>query len=357
MVEPGCSVGILGGGQLGRMLAMAAARLGLRPHIYAPAGDNPAFQVCDKATEGAYDDVEALKRFAQSCDVVTLEFENVPADALTAIAAEAPVYPDANALRVSQDRLTEKTFLQEAVIATTRFAKIDEIAELRDALEEFGGQGVLKTRSLGYDGKGQVRLRFGDQAESALAQIGHAPAILEAISPFERELSVIVARGRAGEIRSFDPAENVHRDGILHTSAVPGAIPAEQARVAIETATRLADALGYVGVMGVEFFALPDGKLQVNEFAPRVHNSGHWTIEACAVSQFEQHIRAVCGWPLGDPKRHSDAQMTNLIGDEIHAEALREGAPHTGFHHYGKAEARPGRKMGHVTRLTGPAAR
>lgn len=358
MTRTACkTVGILGGGQLGRMLALAAARLGIRCHIYAPPGDNPAFQVCARAFEGAYADAEALARFGQSCDAVTLEFENVPAETLAALEPHAPVYPNAHALAVSQDRLVEKSFLREAVIATTAFRDVDGIESLRAALTEFGGAGILKTRRLGYDGKGQVRIKSADQAEAALDEIGHAPAILEAFSPFERELSVIVARGRDGETRSYDPAENVHRDGILRTSTVPGRISAEQGGQARAVAERLATALDYVGVMGVEFFALPDGTLQVNEFAPRVHNSGHWTIEACVVSQFEQHIRAVAGWPLGDPVRHSDAEMRNLIGDEIEDPANAEGAPMTGFHDYGKAEWRPGRKMGHVTRLMGPARR
>ena len=359
-VAPGGVVGVLGAGQLGRMLAMAAAQLGLRTHVYATEEDEPANQVADRVTRGSPDYRQALTAFAESCDVVTLEFENVPVEALDMVARNAPTRPGRRALEVSQDRFDEKSWLRSIAVETTDFHAVDTAEDLQAALTAFGGVGFLKTRRLGYDGKGQVRLRCAEPAEIAKAAreafeaIGRRPAILEAPAGFRREISVIVARGVAGEIAAYDPAENEHRDGILFRSTVDGRVSTEAAARAQSIAARIVEGLGYVGVMGVEFFEMPDGRLLVNEIAPRVHNSGHWTLEACMVSQFEQHIRAVCGWPLGSPARHSDAEMTNLIGQEAEDWATLAAQSGVALHLYGKAAARPGRKMGHATRLLGP---
>ena len=350
-VAPGGALGVLGGGQLGRMLAIAAARLGLKVHIFAPPGDNPAFEVAADHTAASYEDAGALSAFAQSCDVVTLEFENLPVSALNACSAWAPVRPGPKALSVAQDRVKEKRFLRDSGIETVEFWEVPDITELEAALRRAPGGGILKTRRFGYDGKGQVRLKDVSEIADAWAQLHGAPAILEAFAPFVREVSIIVARGLDGEIACFDPAENRHEQGVLRISRTPGDISDATALKAAEIAQRIVGALEYVGVMGVEFFELEGGALLVNELAPRVHNSGHWTLEACAIDQFEQHVRAVCGWPLGDPSRHSAAEMTNLLGDEAHSWRALAADPGAALHLYGKAEARPGRKMGHVTRL------
>jgi len=351
MIEPGGTVGILGAGQLGRMLAMAAPRMGLRARLYAPEADPPAAHVAP-VTRGAWDDADALAAFAASVDVVTLEFENVPLGAVETLAPLVPVRPGARALAVAQDRLTEKRFLNEAGARTAPFAPVEDAASLGAALAALGLPAILKTRRLGYDGKGQARLNSAADAPAALAAMGGAPAILEGFAPFAREVSVVIARGADGATRAYDPGENVHRDGILRTTTVPAALDADAAARAVAVATRIVDALGYVGVLGVELFHMPDGAFWVNEIAPRVHNTGHWTINACAVDQFEQHLRAVCGWPLGDPRRHCDAVMENLIGDDDAAWPRLAAEPGAALHLYGKAGARPGRKMGHVTRTT-----
>ncbi len=350
-LPPGSVIGILGGGQLGRMLALAAARLGLRCHIYCPDPESPAFDVAAAQTIAAYDDMAALEEFARSVDVVTYEFENVPVAAAKQLAESAPVRPGPRALAVSQDRLVEKSFMAELGIGTAAFAPVDDRASLDQAIAKTGIPGILKTRRLGYDGKGQAPIRSPDQAGDALESMLGAPAILEALVDFEREISVIGVRTVRGAIAVYDPAENVHRDGILATSAVPASIDAAVAAEARRIATEITNALDYVGAIGVELFVERDGSLLVNEIAPRVHNSGHWTEDACAVSQFENHIRAVAGWPLGPTTRHTDVVMTNLIG--LDAEAWRDLAaePDALVHLYGKREARAGRKMGHVNRL------
>ncbi|MCI4662154.1 MAG: 5-(carboxyamino)imidazole ribonucleotide synthase [Neomegalonema sp.] len=359
-VAPGGVVGILGGGQLGKMMAMAAARLGLRAHIYAPPGDNPAMDVAAHATAAAYDDLEALARFAQAVDVVTFEFENIPADALSALEARVRVAPGRKALEISQDRLSEKRFLNELGIATAPYAPVDSRADL-DTLP-FDGRAILKTRRFGYDGKGQARLAQGHGAsdrDGAWEDLGGAPAIAEGFIGFEREISVIAARAVDGSIRAYEPGENEHRAGILHTTTLPARLETGLADQAKAVTGQILAALDYVGVIGVEFFVLPDAenaaRLVVNEFAPRVHNSGHWTIEACAVSQFEQHIRAVCGWPLADPTRHSDVRMTNLIGSDVADWQALAARADAALHLYGKAQIREARKMGHLTELLGPA--
>ena len=350
-LAPGGTIGILGGGQLGRMLSIAAARLGLKTHIYEPGPNPPAGDVAAAVTTAAYDDAEALARFAGSVDVVTFEFENVPAPAAATLLAHAPVRPTPRALEISQDRVDEKAFIEGLGIAVAPWRAVGDLQDLKAGLAEIGAPSILKTRRLGYDGKGQVRIGDACRADSAWDEIAGAPAILEGLVPFVREISVIGARGLSGEVVCYDPGENVHRDGILHTTTVPAEITAAVRMDAVLIAGKILNALDYVGVMGIELFQAPEGKLLVNEIAPRVHNSGHWTIEACVVDQFQQHIRAVAGWPLGDGSRHSDAVMTNLIGAEAE-EWRRLAASGDGLHLYGKREARPGRKMGHVTRIS-----
>ncbi|RMD47607.1 MAG: 5-(carboxyamino)imidazole ribonucleotide synthase [Alphaproteobacteria bacterium] len=353
-LEPGAVIGILGGGQLGRMLAMAAARLGMRCHVFDPAPDGPAAQVAWRATAAPWDDVAALDAFAAQVDVVTLEFENIPLPALERIGRRVPVRPGPRSLEISADRLTEKRFLRDLGIATAPFAAVEDAASLARALDGIGTPAVLKTRRLGYDGKGQVRLARAADAGAALEAIGHAPAILEGLVPFEREISVICARGLDGALASYTPGENHHEAGILRRTRVPAPIPEALAEEARAIAGRIAEGLGHVGVLGVEFF-VAGGRLLVNEIAPRVHNSGHWTQNGCVVDQFEQHIRAVAGWPLGATARIADVEMENLLGDEVARATQIAAEPGAALHLYGKAEARPGRKMGHVNRVLGPA--
>ncbi len=346
-LPPGSVIGILGGGQLGRMLALAAARLGLRCHIFDPDPQAPAAQIAQHSV-AVYDDIAALVAFAEAVDVVTYEFENIPTAALDAIESLVLVRPGRNALAVSQDRLTEKTWLADLGLTVAPFADVDGLGGLQQAVAQLGTPAILKTRRFGYDGKGQVRIGPGDPLASVWDAMAGAPSILEGFVDFKREISVIGARGLDGAVACFDPGENLHRDGILHSTTVPAAIPGALATDAILLTGRILNALDYVGVLGVELF-VTDAGLVVNEIAPRVHNSGHWTQDACAIDQFEQHIRAVAGWPLGDASRHSNAVMTNLIGDDVADwEALSAKG---GLHLYGKAEARPGRKMGHVTRV------
>lgn len=353
MSEPlplGSTVGILGGGQLGRMLALAAARLGFKTHIYCPDKQSPAFEVTPHKTIAAYDDHPALAAFASMVDVVTYEFENVPAGTAETLAALKPLRPGANALSISQDRLAEKLFIAGLGIPVAPHRAVHTPDDLTAALRDLGAPAILKTTRLGYDGKGQRILRSDANAAAAFADLAPHPLVLEAFVPFAREISVVIARGVNGVTAAFDPAENVHRDGILFTSTVPAAISAETATAAQAYARRIAEALKYVGVLSVEFFVLADGTLVVNEIAPRVHNSGHWTEAVCITDQFEQHIRAIAGWPLGDPARLADVVMENLIGDEIAAipAALVPGIrPHA----YGKSESRQGRKMGHLNRV------
>lgn len=351
MTIPAQVLGILGGGQLGRMLAMAASRLGIDVHIYCPDEHSPAARVSAMATTAAYDDEAALAAFVAQVDAVTTEFENVPAATARFLAAHKPVRPSAAALEVAQDRVAEKSFLNDIGIATAPWRAVDTREGLAAALAEIGPRGILKTRRLGYDGKGQARIDGAGDEDAAFDAMAGAPAILEGLALFEREISVIAARATDGTVRIYDPGENRHADGILRETTVPARITEDTHRHALDIAGRIATALDYVGVIGVELFAMDDGALLVNEIAPRVHNTGHWTLEGCAISQFEQHVRAVCGLPLGDPARHSDATMTNLIGDDIDAVPALLAEPGAALHLYGKGDARPGRKMGHVTRL------
>jgi 5-(carboxyamino)imidazole ribonucleotide synthase len=332
------------------MLALAAARLGVRTHVFEPDPEACARPVVEQVTCASYQDHAALRAFARDVDVITYEFENVLLDAIDALADAAPLRPGRRALEVAQDRASEKAFLAGLGLRTAPFAAVDGAEDLRLALERIGAPAILKSRRLGYDGKGQARIASPADAAAALAAVGPADAILEAWVEFEREISVIATRGLDGAVVAFDPGENLHREGILHTTTVPARVSPTIAQDAALVAGRILNALDYVGVIGVELFVTGDG-LVVNEIAPRVHNSGHWTMDGCLIDQFEQHVRAICGWPLGDGRRHSNAVMTNLIGAEIaSASALTDAAVHL----YGKSEARPGRKMGHVTRLAPP---
>lgn len=349
-LAPGATIGILGGGQLGRMLSVAASRLGFKTHVFEPGANPPAGHVADQVTTASYEDADALKRFAASVDVITYEFENIPTETLDLLEAHKPIRPGREALRVSQDRLTEKVFLQGLGLKTAPFADITDLNSLNAAISEIGTPAILKTRRFGYDGKGQSRLKTPGDAETALADMADAPAILEGFVDFSHEVSVIAARSSGGEVSCFDPGENVHRDGILHTTTVPARLSAAQRMDAVLLAANILNALDYVGVMGVELFVTPKG-LIVNEIAPRVHNSGHWTQNGCAVDQFEQHIRAVAGWSLGDGQRHSDVEMENLIGDDIDRVPEFAKERDTAIHLYGKAETKAGRKMGHVNRI------
>ena len=354
MTEPlaqGSVIGILGGGQLGRMLSVAAARLGYRCHIYDPAPHIPAADVAYAVTNAAWGDYDALTAFAAAVDVVTLEFENVPTAVLDLLEPLCPVRPGRKALAVSQDRLTEKTFLRDLGLQTAPFAAVDSAEDLAQALGQLGAPAILKTRRMGYDGKGQARLESSDDIASAWAAMQDAPAILEGVVPFTHEISVIAARGSDGAVAAFDPGENLHKSGILRETRVPARLGAAQRTDAILMAANILNALNYVGVLGVEIFVTPQA-LVVNEIAPRVHNSGHWTQNGCAVDQFEQHIRAVADLPLGDGQRHSDVTMTNLIGDDMDRLPDLLRAPGTALHLYGKPDIRAGRKMGHVNHIT-----
>ena len=351
VLPPGCVIGILGGGQLARMLALAAAPLGLKCHIFAPETDSPAFQVSASHMVAQYTDESALVEFAAEVDVVTYEFENVPVEAVEFLEKLKPVRPGSKALRVAQDRLNEKNLARDMGAMTASFAAVNSVEELRVAVTEVGLPAILKTVRMGYDGKGQAKLLSAGDIESAWAATKGAPAILESFVNFDKEISVICARGVDGAFAAYEPTENVHRNHILHTSTVPAVLEVELAIEAVYLAQRMADTLDYVGVMGVEFF-VDAHSLYVNEIAPRVHNSGHWTQDACVVSQFEQHIRAVAGWPLGATFRHSDVVMTNLLGDEAAQWEKLANEPNLGLHLYGKTESRTGRKMGHYNRIT-----
>lgn len=354
MLPPGATIGILGGGQLGRMLSVAAARLGLRTHIFEPGANPPAADVAHAVTTAEYEDEPALRAFAGTVDVITYEFENVPTSALDILEPIKPVRPGRNALRVSQDRLTEKAFLSGLGMRTAPFAAVDDEVDLAEAIAETGLPGILKTRRFGYDGKGQIRITLLDEAEQALAAMNGAPAIYEGVVEFTHEVSVIGARGLSGDVACFDPGENVHEGGILRSTTVPAPLSAAERADAALLTGQILNKLDYVGVMGVELFVTEAGLL-VNEIAPRVHNSGHWTQAGCAVDQFEQHVRAVAGWPLGNGNRHADVIMENLIGVDMERVPDIAKEADSSINLYGKAEVKPGRKMGHVNRILGPA--
>ena len=349
-LPPGSTIGIIGGGQLGRMLSVAAARLGYRSHIFEPGANPPAGDVAHAVTTAAYDDAESLRAFAQAVDVITYEFENIPTGALDLLQEVKPIRPGREALRISQDRLTEKDFLRDLGLATAPYADVPDAAALTAAMDEIGAPAILKTRRFGYDGKGQARIGSVSEAAAAFEELAGSALILEGLVDFSAEVSVIAARGLDGSVACFDPGENVHRDGILRATTVPARLSAAQRTDAVLLAARILNALDYVGVLGVELFVTSQG-LVVNEIAPRVHNSGHWTQNGCAIDQFEQHIRAVAGWPLGDGQRHSDVRMENLIGDDLDRVPELAATPHAALHLYGKAEVKAGRKMGHVNHV------
>jgi 5-(carboxyamino)imidazole ribonucleotide synthase len=333
------------------MLALAAARLGFKTHIYSDESESCAFLVASATTRGRYDDKRALEAFAAQCDVVTFEFENVPDVAAHYLTSHVPVAPNGKALAIAQDRFLEKNFVAGLGIATAPFRDVTSAEDAAKALRDLKGPAILKTRRMGYDGKGQKKIASEEEASQAYAALGGVPCILEKFVDFAFEASIIAARGRDGAFAAYDPPKNEHENHILRLSTVPSPLTGDRAQEAAAIARRIAEALDYVGVLGVELFVAKDGAIAVNEIAPRVHNSGHWTIEACVVSQFEQHIRAVAGWPLGDASRHSNAVMENIIGHEVeHWLSLADQK--AGLHIYGKRVARPGRKMGHITRLS-----
>ena len=353
ILPTGSTIGILGGGQLGRMLSVAASRLGYKTHIYEP-GAAPAGDVAAKVTQGAYDDLDALAGFAASVDVITYEFENIPADALDVLSATTPLSPSRRALEVSQDRMVEKTFLTGIGLTTAPFAPVDSAEDLAQAIGRIGTPAILKTRRFGYDGKGQARIMTPGDADQALADMNGAPAILEGFIDFSKEISIIAARGQDGSISCYDPVKTSMRTAF----SPPRPSPPRSHRACAATRSSSPPASSTRSTMsaswGWKLFMTPKG-LVVNEIAPRVHNSGHWTQAGCAVDQFEQHIRAVTGWPLGDGKRHANVVMDNLIGDDVNKAPALAAQPGTQIHLYGKADTRPGRKMGHVNRVTGPA--
>lgn len=351
MIEPGATIGILGGGQLGRMTALAAIALGYRCHIFCPEKDSPAKQATSLATTAGYDNKLALGRFAKAVDVVTFEFENVPADTAEFLAERVAVRPAPDALRIAQDRIKEKDFLRAIGVATAPYQAIGSEDDLRRAVEEIGPRAILKTTRMGYDGKGQAGIRNDSDLAAIWGGFGTTDGILEGFVEFACEVSVVIARTETGKTALYVPVENQHVNHILDTTIAPARIGAETAMRAEAIACHIAEKLDLVGLLAVEMFVTHDGAVLVNELAPRPHNSGHWTIDACHTSQFEQLVRAICGLPLGSPERHSDAVMKNLIGDDVRKWREAVNDPLQKIHLYGKDKALPGRKMGHVTKL------
>jgi 5-(carboxyamino)imidazole ribonucleotide synthase len=329
---------------------MAASRLGFKTHIFEPSENPPASNVASKFTRAEYDDYDALKQFASSVDVVTYEFENIPTAALDIIETQSEIFPNREALKISQDRLIEKEFINKLGFKTASFCEVNSIEELIHAINQIGAPSILKTRRFGYDGKGQVKVQPSSKPEEIWKNLGEKALILEGFINFSSEFSVIGSRSKDGQISCFDPGENVHKDGILRTTTVPAHLTNQQKTEAVLITAKILETLKYVGVIGIEFF-LEKNSLVINEFAPRVHNSGHWTQNGCTVDQFEQHIRAITGWKLGNAERHSDVIMENLIGDEIYKtnQLVEDGS--IALHLYGKADVNPGRKMGHFNRI------
>jgi 5-(carboxyamino)imidazole ribonucleotide synthase len=351
-LSPGSTIGILGGGQLGRMLSQAASRLGFNVVILDPEENSPAGRVSQGQIVAAYDDPTALTVLGRVAQAVTFEFENVPASSVATLAESgALVAPGPRALAVAQDRVEEKTFLNGVGATTVDFAAVDSLDDLLAGLESLGTPALLKTRRDGYDGKGQVWVRSAREAADAWHAIGERPAILEAKAAFTRELSIIAARGRDGAVAVYPLGENIHKGGVLKTTLAPAAVDAKTEKRAKAIAAAVLNGLDYVGVLGVELFDLGNGRLLVNEIAPRVHNTGHWTQDGCVCDQFEQHIRAIAGWPLGPTTAHFRVEMTNLLGDEVEQWTKASARADVRIHLYGKAEARPGRKMGHLNRV------
>ncbi len=358
LIPPGSTIGILGGGQLGRMTALAAANLGYQCHIFCQSADEPAAQVAAQTTLAPFDDTAALASFAARVDVTTLEFENVPIATLEHIAEQVPVFPAPSVQAVAQNRVREKSFANELGIATAPFRAVADSDALARAIAEIGTPSVLKTVRFGYDGKGQVAINADTDPAEAWAACGAGPqtdgGILEGFVDFACEISLIVARNAGGETAAFIPVENRHRNHILDETIAPADIPDTTAQAAQDIALRLCEGLEVVGLLAVEMFVTADGDVLVNEVAPRPHNSGHWTIDAGRTSQFEQLVRAICGLPLGDPTRRCDAVMKNLIGDDVDSWRTHLDDPAARVHLYGKTEVRAGRKMGHITHLGAP---
>ena len=351
-LPPGSTIGILGGGQLGRMLSQAASRLGFNVVVLDPEENSPAGRVSQGQIVAAYDDPTALTVLGRVAQAVTFEFENVPAASVATLAeGGALVAPGPKALAVAQDRVEEKAFLNGVGATTVDFAPVDSLDDLLAGLERLGTPALLKTRREGYDGKGQIWVRSAKMAADAWHAVGERPSILEAKADFVRELSVIAARGSDGKIAVYPLGENIHKGGVLKTTVAPAAVDAKTEKRAKAIARAILEGLDYVGVLGVELFDLGEGRLLVNEIAPRVHNTGHWTQDGCVCDQFEQHIRAIAGWPLGPTAPHARVEMTNLLGDEVEQWKALSARPDARLHLYGKAEARPGRKMGHVNRV------
>lgn len=360
-IEPGSTIGILGGGQLGRLLALAAAKMGYHTHVYCPEPNCPAASVSTAHTCADYTDQEALKKFATAIDVATFEFENVPTDTALGLAEHVPVRPSWKALEVAQDRSKEKLFFTDIGAATAPWRPVHSLEDLTDAIATVDTPAILKTSRLGYDGKGQIRIETPADAESAWATLSKGQdlseqtrpfAVLEGFVKFECEISVIAARGIDGSVVCFEPVENVHKNHILHTTTAPANVSSSTAKTAIGIAERAANALDLVGIVAVEMFVTSYGGVLVNEMAPRPHNSGHWTLDACQTDQFTQLVRAICGLPVVEPQRHSDAVMTNILGDDIYKLDSYYSDPSAHVYVYGKSEARAARKMGHVTHLS-----
>ena len=350
-IAPGSVIGIVGGGQLGRMTAVAAAKLGYRVHVFTPEVDSPTEQVCERAVVAAYDDMAAIKDFGQGVDVITFEFENVPSETVRKLAEYAPVRPSWECLSICQDRTKEKTFAGELGIETAPWIEVKSAEDLAIAIAKIGTPSILKTTTLGYDGKGQVRIKPDTDPATAWGQLGGDVGILEGFVDFTMEISVITARRPSGDMASFDVVENRHKDGILDVTIAPADISQDLADQARAIGQKLAEAMNMVGLLAVELFVTSGGHLLMNEMAPRPHNSGHWTQDGCTTNQFEQFVRAVAGVPLGSTLRHSDTVMKNLIGADADAWPDYFADPNNKLHLYGKKHARAGRKMGHINRL------
>lgn len=352
MTKPAKILGIIGGGQLGRMSALAAARLGIQTHIYTPEENAPASQVAARTFVASYNDAKALREFAKSVDVISYEFENIPAAALKILSKNKDIFPGVDILEISQHRPTEKQFLNDCKIPTARWASIHKPDQIDKLLEEWNTTScVIKTSRFGYDGKGQVKFKRGSDPLAACKLLNSDDNIIEEVIDFKSEISVIIARDQFAKSVIYDPVLNEHKNHILSKTCAPAPIPDEIAKKSKQYIKKLADRLDLVGILALELFLTKDGKLLANEMAPRPHNSGHWTMDACAVSQFENHVRTVCGLPVGPAKRHSDAVMLNLIGDDINIVKDYLAKPDACVHLYGKLEARPGRKMGHINLL------
>ena len=351
MLPVGSTIGILGGGQLGRMLSIAASRLGLKCHIFEPSKTPPAAETSAKLTTACYEDIEALVEFAKSVDVVTFEFENVPVKALDVIESIVKISPNRHALRISQDRLFEKEFLNSLNLKTAPYFKVEDSLDIINALKTLQLPAILKTRKFGYDGKGQIKIESKEKASEVIKKFSKSEYILEGLVNFSKEISVIAARNSDGQIACFDPGENTHTNGILDTTIVPSRLPRSIITDAILLTSKILEELNYIGVLGVELFVL-DNELIVNEIAPRVHNSGHWTQNACVIDQFEQHIRAISGWPLGDGRRYTNVTMKNILGNDILEISNFTNDPKAAIHLYGKEEIKLNRKMGHINYLS-----